>query len=509
MSSNSKGRRRLLDGNRPSLSGGRTTGRPSRGRAFTSMLKPGALGGLETMTNLDNSASARALPAPVPHRGRMPLFEFFRTLRDNMIATYAEEAYERDIVETKMFGRCRFLVSEPAAIKRVLLDNAANYQKSEITRRILEPGLGKGLITSEGETWRRHRRTMSPAFDHRSIESYAPIMTGAAQELLADWSRIGPDTSIDVATAMMEVTLNIISRTMFSSDSDHIVAIMERGAGRYQAQIRPNMMDFIGLPAWLAGLGRTRVADRTLGEFDTEIDRLIKLRSSNPENGPKDLLARLIAARDEQTGGGMTAQEVRDHVITIFMAGHETTAMAMTWTWYLLSRHAAEEAKMHAELAAVLGGRAPNSEDLSKLTYTRMVIEESMRLYPPVHTITREALADDTLAGRRVPKGSVVLIAPWVLHRHRHLWHNPGRFDPERFSPEQSATRARFSYLPFGGGRRICIGAAFATAEATLLLATLAQRYRLRLVPGHPVEPQGLITLRARHGMKMMLTPRT
>jgi cytochrome P450 len=461
------------------------------------------------MTSLDNPVSRQVLPAPLPHRGRMPLFEFFRTLRDNMVATYGEEAYERDIIERKMFGRRRFLVNEPAAIKHVLLDNAANYRKTEITRRLLEPGLGRGLITSEGETWRRHRRTMSPAFDHRSIASYAPIMTEAAGELLADWSRLGPGASIDVAIAMMQVTLNIISRTMFSSDSDRIVAIMERGAGRYQAQMRPNMMDFIGLPAWLAGMGRTRVADRTLGEFDTEIDHLIKLRSSNPDDGPRDLLSRLIAARDEQTGGGMTAQEVRDHVITIFMAGHETTAMAMTWIWYLLSQHVPEEAKLHAELAAVLGGRVPGPEDLSKLTYTRMVIEESMRLYPPVHTIAREALADDTLAGRHVPKGSAVLIAPWVLHRHRQIWHDPGLFDPERFSPEQSSGRARFAYLPFGGGRRICIGAAFATAEATLLLATIAQRYRLSLVPGHPVEPQGLITLRARHGMKMVLVPRT
>ena len=460
------------------------------------------------MTSLDNSVPAPVLPAPVPRRDRMSIFEFFRTLRDNMVATYTEEAYERDIVERKMFGQRRFLVSEPMAIKHVLLDNAANYRKTEITRRILEPGLGRGLITSEGETWRRHRRIMSPAFDHRSIASYTSIMVEAAQEMLEGWSRGGPRAGVDVATEMMAVTLNIISRTMFSSDSDRIVTIMERGAGRYQAQMRPNVMDFLGLPAWLAGLGRIRVAARTLGEFDMEIDRLIKLRSANPENGPKDLLSRLIAARDEQTGGGMTAQEVRDHVITIFMAGHETTAMAMTWTWYLLSQHPAEEAKLHAELESVLGARAPTSEDLSKLTYARMVIDESMRLYPPVHTIAREALADDTLAGRRIPKGSAVLIAPWVLHRHRQLWQNPGRFDPERFSPEQAAARPRFSYLPFGGGRRICIGAAFATAEATILLATIAQRFRLRLVSGHCVEPQGLITLRARHGMRMELTPR-
>jgi cytochrome P450 len=461
------------------------------------------------MSGLDDSARAPVLPASVPRRARLPLFEFFRTLRDNMVATYTEEAYERDIVQRNILGRRRFLVNEPGAIKHVLLDNAANYQKSEITRRILEPGLGRGLITSEGETWRRHRRIMSPAFDHRSIASYASIMSEAAQELLAVWSSGGASAGIDVARAMMGVTLNIISRTMFSSDSEHIVAIMERSTERYQAQMRPNMMDFLGWPAWLAGLGRIGVVDRTLGEFDAEIDRLIQMRSLRAERAPKDLLARLIAARDEQTGGGMTAKEVRDQVITIFTAGHETTAMAMTWTWYLLSQHPTEEARLHSELRSVLGGRPPGADDLSKLCYTRMVIEESMRLYPPVHTFARSALGDDTLAGRHVPKGSIVLIAPWVLHRHQKFWHRPERFEPERFSPEQSAGRPRFSYLPFGGGRRICIGAAFAMTEATILLATIAQRYRLRLVSGHPVEPQGLITLRPRRGMMMTLTAQT
>jgi cytochrome P450 len=459
------------------------------------------------MTSLNNPVLAPVLPAPVPRR-RLSFFEFVRALRDSAITSYAQEAYESDIVERKMFGRHLFVVNDPAAIKHVLIDNAANYQKTEITRRILEPGLGKGLITSEGDTWRQHRRTMSPSFDHRSIAAYTPIMTGAAQELLADWAKIPMGTSIDVSTAMMEVTLNIISRTMFSNDSDDIVEIMARSAGRYQVEMRPNILDMLGWPKWLAGLPRSGVAQRTLGEFDKVIDRLIEERSRNPANYPKDLLARLVAARDEQTGGGMTAQEVRDQVITIFLAGHETTAMAMTWTWFLLSQHPAEEARLHAELDSVLAGRAPDHDDLGKLTYTRMVVEESMRVYPPVHTIARQALAEDTLVGRRVPKGSTIMIVPWLLHRHVKLWENPGRFDPERFSPERSAGRARFSYLPFGGGKRICIGAAFSLAEATILLATLAQGYSLRLLPGHPVEPQGLITLRARHGMKMLLTPR-
>ncbi len=448
------------------------------------------------------------MPAPVPRQRRLSFLEFVRALRHSAIDSFAQEAYELDILERKVFGRSLFVINDLAAIKHVLIDNAANYQKTEITRRILEPGLGKGLITSEGETWRQHRRAMSPAFDHRSIAAYTPVMTGAAEELLAEWGTVSDGTAVEVQAAMMHVTLNIISRTMFSSDSDDIVTIMGRSAGRYQAEMRPNIMDMLGWPRWLASLPRRGVAQRTLGEFDRVIDRLIDERTRDPGNYPKDLLARLIAARDE-SGGGMSAQEVRDHVITIFLAGHETTAMAMTWTWFLLSQHPEVESKLHAELDSVLGGRAPTHEDLSKLTYTRMVVEESMRIYPPVHTIARQAIGDDMLINRHIPKGSAIMIAPWVLHRHIKLWEQPGRFDPERFSPERSAARPRFSYLPFGGGKRICIGAAFALAEATVLLATLAQRYSLRVVPGHLVEPQGLITLRARYGMKMLLTPRT
>jgi cytochrome P450 len=461
------------------------------------------------MTTLNSPVQEPLLPAPVPRPRRLSFFEFVRALRESAIDSFAQEAYERDIIERRIFGRRLYVVNDLAAIKHILIDNAANYQKTEITRRMLEPGLGKGLITSEGETWRQHRRAMSPAFDHRSIAAYTPIMTAAAEELLTEWGKVPAGTGVDVQTAMMAVTLNIISRTMFSSDSDDIVTIMERSAGRYQAEMRPNIMDMMGWPKWLAGLPRKGVARRTLGEFDRVIDRLIDERTREPEKYPKDLLARLIAARDEQTGGGMSAQEVRDHVITIFLAGHETTAMAMTWTWFLLSQHPQEESKLHAELDSVLGGRAPTHEDLNKLTYTRMVVEESMRIYPPVHTIGRQAIGPDTLAGRPIVKGSTILIAPWLLHRHVKLWDNPGRFDPERFSPERAATRPRFSYLPFGGGKRICIGAAFALAEATVLLASLAQRYSLRVVPGHKVEPQGLITLRARHGMKMLLTPRS
>ncbi len=459
-------------------------------------------------TTLDSNSPAPVLAGPPPRRDNLSFPEFLRIVRDNAIATFSSEAFERLILERRMLWRHSFILSDPEGIKHVLHENAANYIKTEVTRRLLEPGIGRGLLTSEGETWRRHRRIMAPSFDHRSILGYSPVMTEIAGQLMEKWDTLPAGTSVDVAQAMMHATLLIISRTMFSSDSDAIVGIVERGVERYQAEVRPSLFDLIGLPSWIPRPGKERIAHLAFGEFDRAIDRLLAERGRDPGGGPKDLLARLIAARDEETGGGMTAKEVRDQVVTIFMAGHETTALALTWTWYLLSLHPREEAKLHAELAAVLGGRIPRHEDLAKLPYTRMVIEEAMRLYPPAHTLSRQAVADDEVCGHPIPKGSAVFIVPWVLHRHRRLWDHPDRFDPERFTPERVAARPRLAYIPFGAGPRICIGAAFAMAEAMLILATIAQRYRLRLVPGHPVEPQGLITLRARHGLAMTLERR-
>ena len=458
-----------------------------------------------SVTN-QGEAGAAAAPLAKPRVPERPLslLQFMRVLRDNSLATYRHEAYSADVLERRLFWKRTFFVNEPGAIKHILLDNAANYHKTEITRRLLEPGLGRGLLTSEGETWRRHRRIMAPAFDHRSIVSYAPIMTEIAERLVAEWDRRPEGTELDVAAAMMHATLHIISRTMFSSDSDDIVDIVEKGVERYQAEVRPGLADLLELPVWLSRLGSAHHPERIYTEFDRAIDRLLAARERDTASQPKDLLARLIAARDEETGGGMSAGEVRNQVVTIFMAGHETTALALTWTWYLLSQHPAVEAKLHAELEAVLGGRTPRHDQLGQLPYTRMVIEEAMRLYPPAHTLSRTAMGEDEVLGRRIPKGAQIMIVPWLLHRNPRLWQDPERFDPERFAPDRAASRPRFAYIPFGAGPRICIGAAFAMAEAMLILATVAQRYRLRLKAGFPVEPQGLITLRPRHGMRMI-----
>jgi cytochrome P450 len=308
---------------------------------------------------------------------------------------------------------------------------------------------------------------------------------------------------------MMHTTLHIISRAMFSSDSDGIVDVVEADVNLYQSKVRPTLADFLHLPRWLARLIAPFPTSGIFDEFDIKVDKLLTERGRAPEAEPKDLLARLISARDAETGGGMTAKEVRDQVVTIFMAGHETTAQALSWTFYLLSQHPDVERKLHDELATVLAGHTPRYEDLGELRYTRMVIEESMRLFPPAHIMGRQPVSDDEVLGHRIPAGSTVLILPWLLHRKPALWENPDCFDPERFAPERTARRPRFAYLPFGAGPRICIGAAFAMAEAMIILATIAQRYRLPLKPGFPVEPQGLITLRPRHGLRMTLERRT
>jgi cytochrome P450 len=448
-----------------------------------------------------------ALAGPSVPDGPLSLQQHLRVLRQSSIATFSAKAYSAEILERRLLWKRSFLVNEPNAIKHILVGNAANYRKTEIMRRMLEPGLGRGLLTSEGEMWRRDRRIMAPAFDHSSIINYSAVTTEIVEELLAVWDALPMRTEVDVAAEMMRTTLNIISRTMFSSDSEDAVDIVERTTSRYQAEMRPGLVDLLGLPAWMSRLSSRRRVKMISADFDQLIDRLLVERECSPNDRPKDLLGRLIAARDEETGRGMTAEEVRNQVITIFTAGHETTAMALTWTLYLLAQHPVVEQRLHAELTGAAGRQTPRHEELAKLPYVRMVIEEAMRLYPPVPVLSRTAIGVDEVLGHYIPAGSQILIAPWLVHRNPKLWNAPERFDPERFAPER-APRHRFAYIPFGAGPRICIGAALALAQASSILATIAQRYRLHLRPGVPVEPQGLITLRPRHGMRMILERR-
>jgi len=307
---------------------------------------------------------------------------------------------------------------------------------------------------------------------------------------------------------MTDLTLRLISRTMFSSDGDALCELIGETLRRGTAAMVLPVAQF--LPVVGAFWRRRRIENihRSFRALDSGIYGLIAAREGKPQREPPDLLDRLIAARDAETGARLTTEEVRDEVVIIFLAGHETTAIALSFVWYLLGLHPEAEAKLHAEVDRVLVGRTPSYEDLEKLVYTRMVIEEAMRLYPPAPgTATRMARADDTVCGRRVPAGSLVVVSPWLLHHHHLLWETPDHFDPERFAPERP--RARFSYLPFGGGPRICIGASLAMAEATLIVAMIAQRYRLELVPNQRIDLRLRVTLRSKDGIRMRVERRT
>jgi cytochrome P450 len=453
-------------------------------------------------------AALPVLAGPIPPRQPLPFFTYLRTVRRNFIEALDESMYRAPIIRQRSAFSPSFIVSAPAGLRRILLDNASNYPKAPVEHRILGPAMGNGLILSEGDTWRAHRRIMAPAFDHRTNERYAPVMVDAALRLAGRWKALPAGVTIEAARDMMDLTLDIISRSMFAADSDSIKEIIREGSDRYQDAM------MVGLVEFIPGIGRLWSAFKgaqgraIMADFDRAMFALIEQRMRTPSAHP-DLLDRLITSRDDVSGAGMSAREIRDQVLTIFVAGHETTALALMWTWYLLSLHPEHEARMHSELDAVLGGRDPAWSDIPNLPYTRMVLQESMRLYPPVHTLAfRQALRADVVCGMPVPKGSLVTIIPWIIHRHREHWTDPGRFDPERFSPEAVAQRDRLAYIPFGFGPRVCIGASFAMTEAVLILATLAQRFRLRVAPDHCVEPHALFTLRAKHGMHMNVTPR-
>jgi cytochrome P450 len=463
------------------------------------------------------SADATALPAPhlvacdPPPEKAPPFWTYFvgRT-PENQFEVLPREAYEKPIwiMPGIPFGKF-YVISDPAGAKRVFLDNVANYPKAPMEQKLLGGILGEGLLVSDGEKWKSHRRLMAPSFDFRSLISYAPMMVEQAGKMADAWAARMNAPEIDIADEMTKITLQIISRTMFSADGDALGELVDHSLRKTTDHMDFNIFDMlplIGPPLLKRKMDRIHEG---FAAMDATMAKLIKAREAKPNNPPRDLLDRLIAARDAETGKGLTTEEIRDEVVIIFLAGHDTTALALTYTWYLLAQHPHVEAKLHEELARVLGGRAPVHDDLVNLPYTKMVLEESMRLYPPAPgTSNRVALEEDEVCGVKIPKGAQVGVMPWLIQRHRTLWENPERFDPERFSPERSAGRHRFAYMPFGGGPRICIGMALAMTEAQLVLATLAQKFRLALVPGQDIKLQHRITMRPKDGIKMTLVRR-
>ncbi len=445
---------------------------------------------------------------PKPREHRLGLVRFLREVRSNELAVFGRRAFNVDIGETRFLFQHFVIVNHPDHVRHVMLTNRDNYPKGRLNRQILGPVMGQGLLTSEGEFWRRQRRIMAPAFHHDRLVALSRIMAQSIEALLGRWRGGGAAAGpIEMHRAMMTLTMESVGKTLFSHD------IGERGEALGAAITiildsygRPNPADMIGLPEWIPRRRDARAVE-ALAFVDRTILGIIEARRRAGAEG-EDLLAMLLEARDEETGEGMSDKQLRDEAVTLFAAGHETTANAMVWTLYLLAKHPAVEARLHAELDRVLAGRPARFEDLEALCWTRMVIEESLRLFPPAFAVHRTALAEDEIGGVRIRRGSFITISPYVIHRHARYWPEPERFDPERFAPEAVHARPRYVYLPFGAGPRICIGNGFALMEARLILATLAQAFRFRLVPDHPIEAYGRITIRPKYGLPMVLEPR-
>ncbi len=449
-----------------------------------------------------------AKPATVPEPKGQPLVGHLPALRRDALSFFVNTRRDLgDIFRFRAGPRHPYLIAHPDFIKHVLLDNYQNYQKDSAYEKT-KPLLGKGLLTSEGDFWLRQRRLTQPVFHRGRIGGFADTMVASTTAMLDErWSVLAREgTPFDVAAEMMRLTLTIVGWTLFSTDvsgeAERVGRALSVALEHTNARMR-SLLNFETLPT--PANRRFREAIATLDEV---VYGLINERRKAGDGGDDkgDLLSMLLEARDADTGEGMTDKQVRDEAMTLFLAGHETTANALAWTFYLLSSHPTATEGLFAEVDAL--GHTPTVADLPKLSYTKMVVEEAMRLYPPAWAVGRRALSPDEVGGYTIEAGSDVVISTYVTHRHPDFWPNPEGFDPGRFSQARAEGRHRFAYLPFGGGPRGCIGNNFAMMEAQLVLATIAQRYALELVPGHPVAPQTMITLRPENGIVMRLRPR-
>jgi cytochrome P450 len=441
-----------------------------------------------------------SLPAPRPDW----LLKNLNDLRRDPIA-FMEAQHRRggDFCSYKFGPQLAFLCLEPEGIKDVLVTHARKFQKGPVLQRARQL-LGHGLLTSEGEFHRRQRRLSQPAFHRDRIYGYGETMVNFAAGTRERWVA---GVEFDVAEAMMRLTLAIVAKTLFDADVEREAADIGESLTTLLEMFDAALDPFYVLTSKFR-TPATRRFEAARDKLNLVIYRIIReCRESGADRG--DLLSMLVLATDaEGDGTGMTDEQLRDEALTLFLAGHETTANALTWTWYLLSQHPEVEARFHAEIDEVLGDRLPTAEDMPRLGYVRMVMSESMRLYPPAWTVARQAIEDHEVLGVKVPAKSIVMMPQYLMHRHPRFWQDPEKFDPERFAPDRKSDRPHFAYYPFGAGPRICIGESFAWMEGILLLATIGQKWRLRVVPGHPVERLPLVTLRPRHGMKMVAEAR-
>jgi cytochrome P450 len=441
----------------------------------------------------DVAATPRPLVPPSPPRASetMSVFGRMAAMRRSAMETWGQRAYEEDIVKGRFFGRSSFILNTPDAIRHVLVDNYENYTRTPVGIRVLRPLVGEGLLIAEGRTWKYQRRTLAPAFTPRAVTPLVPHMIAATDETIAKLQG-SCGVPVDLREAMQRMTLEIAGRTMFSFEMGRHGAalrdfVMEYGNGLAQ----PRFLDLLLPVGWPSpqDFARARFRKRWT-RFVAMLMAERRAAGKNEGAPPRDLFDLMGAARDPESGEAFTDEQLGDQVATMILAGHETTATALFWSLYLLALDPATQEKLAAEVkgAAVDGDLA-----IERLKFTRAVVDETMRLYPPAFLIARAAAAADTIAGLPVKKNDLVLIAPWLLHRHEKLWNEPNAFIPSRFMPG-APPPDRFAYLPFGVGARVCIGAHFALVEATLALAKMIGAFRVELLDKEPVMPVGVVT---------------
>lgn len=396
-------------------------------------------------------------------------------------------------------------VSHPDGVEHVLQTNQQNYQKGKLFNKPVGLLTGNGLVTSEGDFWRRQRRLVQPAFHRQRVSSYASVVTSAAEDMLKKWETYAKSgEQFDVADEMTRLTLRIAGRALFDVDLGESSSEFSEALRVVLEHINFRMLHPFAPPEFIP-TSRNRRFNKARLFLDKVVYDIIAVRRKQGTDAG-DLLSMLLLVRDEESGEGMTDEQLRDEVITLLVGGHETGAAALAWTWYLLAKHPEEAMRLRAELEAVLKGRTPTFEDLYRLPYTRMVFDEVLRLYPPAWGQIREAIDEDEVGGYRIPAKSIVVLSQYVTHRHPDFWVEPDRFMPERFSPERVSSRPRFAYFPFGGGARQCVGNNFALMEAQLVIATVAQRYIPRLAPGQVVDMDPTFTLRPLNGLRVSLS---
>lgn len=446
-------------------------------------------------------------PMAVPHPREPSLWGKLSAARRDLLSLWWEDAFAKPMMVLPVLKRRILVCNSPAAVKHVMLTHNATYErKSPQMRRALEDLLGDGLFISDGATWAFRRRTVAPIVHKNRLSLFAPVMVRTAEDMVQTWDARSGQT-VDALVEMAALTAEIISRAVFggSLGSDAANAVIQ-GFTEYQKRIDQfNWGYFLGADEGFPAFKGPRLR-RAARQVQSVVDDIIA-KHARGEGDADSMISMLMDVRDPATGEKLSPEAIRNEAATIFMAGHETTAATLTWVWALLAMTPDVEATLHAELDAVLGGRAPTLEDVPKLPYTAAIIDETLRLYPPVPILSRQASQADVVEGRKVNKGDLVLVVLWLLHRNPTLWDSPHEFRPERFL-DGAPKPQPFSYIPFATGPRICTGASFGQVEAILCLATLAQQFRLRLAPGQTIKPVCRLTLRPLGGLPMTVERR-